>query len=74
MMGWPNEGASLQADRSGDDAVAHLVAEVVAPPHRWPTWSGVVHDEDHGAQLQAGIEVALNELHVAQQLAEALGA
>ena len=73
MMGWPNEGASLRRTVRGT-MLWHTLSPKWSRTSR-TTWSanlvrGVVHDEDHGAQLEPGIEIALDELHVAQQLAQ----
>src|SRR5579883_116980 len=61
-------------NRSGYDYPAHLGPEV--GPHvlrhlLGQLGPGVVHGEDDGAQLERGVQVALDQGHVLEQLAQA---
>ena len=63
------------AHRAGDDGVGHLRAQVLAHVGRHVLGqrrAGVVHHQHHGADLQRGVQGLLDQLDVAQELAEAL--
>ena len=74
MIAWPNDGASDNRTDRGNDGAQHLVAEVVADLADdliGELRAGVVHHADERADVQSSIQVAADEVDVAQQLAEA---
>ena len=75
MIGWPNDGASESRTDRGTIGAQHLVAEVVAhlaDDLIGELGAGVVHHAHDRADLERRVEVAPDEVDVAQQLPETL--
>ena len=75
MIGWPNEGASESRTVRGTTVRQHLVAEVLAnllDDLIGQLGAGVVHDAHDRRHLERRVEIAPDQIDVAQQLAETL--